>query len=135
MLLHDLQELDDHLGHRAHQHLTLSTLFGVVHRLFSSHTERERERERERKVSVLASTQNKSKEDTHKKKKGEQQQNKGPREEEVLSEIARAKARATDVASLFSRKRTFNVSLSTEIRTMLLLLFRALLLSYSRACR
>ena len=86
-------------------------------------------------MSVLASTQNKSKEDTHKKKKGEQQQNKGPREEEVLSEIARAKARATDVASLFSRKRTFNVSLSTEIRTMLLLLFRALLLSYSRACR
>ena len=85
-------------------------------------------------MSVLASTQNKSKEDTHKKKKGEQQ-NKGPREEEVLSEIARAKARATDVASLFSRKRTFNVSLSTEIRTMLLLLFRALLLSYSRACR
>ena len=136
MLLHDLQELDDHLGHRAHQHLTLSTLFGVVHRLYSSHTHRERERERERKVSVLASTQNKSKEDTHKKKKGEhQQQNKGPREEEVLSEIARAKARATDVASLFSRKRTFNVSLSTEIRTMLLLLFRALLLSYSRACR
>ena len=134
MLLHDLQELDDHLGHRAHQHLTLSTLFGVVHRLYSSHRERERERERERKVSVLASTQNKSKEDTHKKKKGEQQ-NKGPREEEVLSEIARAKARATDVASRFSRKRTFNVSLSTEIRTMLLLLFRALLLSYSRACR
>ena len=131
MLLHDLQELDDHLGHRAHQHLTLSTLFGVVHRLYSSHTQRERER----KVSVLASTQNKSKEDTHKKKKGEHQQNKGPREEEVLSEIARAKARATDVASLFSRKRTFNVSLSTEIRTMLLLLFRALLLSYSRACR
>ena len=84
-------------------------------------------------MSVLASTQNKSKEDTHKKKKGEhQQQNKGPREEEVLSEIARAKARATDVASLFSRKRTFNVSLSTEIRTMLLLLFRALL-SYERA--
>ena len=76
--------------------------------------------ERERKVSVLASTQNKSKEDTHKKKKGEHQQNKGPREEEVLSEIARAKARATDVASLFSRKRTFNVSLSTEIRTMLI---------------
>ena len=135
MLLHDLQELDDHLGHRAHQHLTLSTLFGVVHRLYSSHTHTHTERERERKVSVLASTQNKSKEDTHKKKKGEHQQNKGPREEEVLSEIARAKARATDVASLFSRKRTFNVSLSTEIRTMLLLLFRALLLSYSRACR
>ena len=134
MLLHDLQELDDHLGHRAHQHLTLSTLFGVVHRLYSSHTHTHTERER--KVSVLASTQNKSKEDTHKKKKGEhQQQNKGPREEEVLSEIARAKARATDVASLFSRKRTFNVSLSTEIRTMLLLLFHALLLSYSRACR
>ena len=129
MLLHDLQELDDHLGHRAHQHLTLSTLFGVVHRLYSSHTERERERER-----CQYSLDAEQKQRRHKKKKGEQQ-NKGPREEEVLSEIARAKARATDVASLFSRKRTFNVSLSTEIRTMLLLLFRALLLSYSRACR
>jgi hypothetical protein len=74
-----LQELDDHLGHRAHQHLTLSTLFGVVHRLFSSHThrekEREREREREREVSVLLDRERRDAtkgEDTHKKKKGEE---------------------------------------------------------------
>ena len=75
MLLHDLQELDDHLGHRAHQHLTLSTLFGVVHRLFSSHTHREKEREREREVSVLLDRERRDAtkgEDTHTKKKGEE---------------------------------------------------------------
>ena len=33
VLLHDLEELDHHLGHRAHEDLALATLLRVVHGL------------------------------------------------------------------------------------------------------
>ena len=34
MFLHDLEELDHHLGHRAHEDLALATLLRVVHGLW-----------------------------------------------------------------------------------------------------
>ena len=40
VLLHDLEELDHHLRHGAHQHLALAALLGVVHRLRRGRGER-----------------------------------------------------------------------------------------------
>ena len=103
VLLHDLQELDDHLGHRAHQHLTLSTLFGVVHRLYSSHTHTHREREREKGVSTRFDAEQKQRRHTQKKERRTPTKQGSPRRGGPLGNRARKGPRDRRRVSIFAK--------------------------------
>ena len=103
VLLHDLQELDDHLGHRAHQHLTLSTLFGVVHRLYSSHTHTHTHREREKGVSTRFDAEQKQRRHTQKKERRTPTKQGSPRRGGPLGNRARKGPRDRRRVSIFAK--------------------------------
>ena len=109
-------------GHRAHQHLTTAfrRCTSPVFIAHTPHTQR-------RKGVSTPSTQNKAK-GTHKKRKANTNKTRVPAKRR--SSQSTRKARATDVASLFSRPLTCRWH---RIRTMLLLLFRAAAFLLERA--